>query len=225
MIYNLDGIDINVINVIRRRNSIGLKVVDSKYIEIYSPYKLKEFDIINLIERHKRFIKKRIISTEIDDSIIHILGKEYKLNIIDFDSDNILVDDYLNEVRIYTKNKSDNNIYNIINQYYMNVLINIVNKNIDRIKAEMNISFDIRFMYKRVNTYFGECYNKKRIVILNTKIAKYELKYILSVIYHELAHFYYSNHQNNFYNYLEKVYPNYRNIQKEMRKIKYNEKY
>ena len=225
MIYNLDGYDININNVIRRRNSIGIKIIDNNNIEVYSPYKLKDIDIINLVERHKRFIKKRIINMDIKDDVIHILGKEYKINIIISDFDNILVDDYLSEVRIYTKNNNDNHIFNIINEYYKNILINVVNKNIDNIKSEMNINFDITFLYKRVDSYFGECFNKKRIVIINTKMAKYDIKYILSVIYHELAHFYYQNHQIKFYNLLEKVFPGYKNIQKELRKIKYYEKY
>ena len=225
MQYNLDGFNIIIANIIRRRNSIGIKIINNNTIEVYSPYKLKDIDIINLIERHKRFIKNRISNNKIKNDIIHILGKEYKINIINTDFDNILVDDYLNEVRIYTKSNNDNHIFNIINEYYKNILINIVNKNIDNIKKEMNINFNITFLYKRVDSYYGECFNKKRIVIINTKMGKYDIKYILSVIYHELAHFYYQNHQEKFYNLLERVFPGYKNTQKELRKIKYYEKY
>ena len=60
---------------------------------------------------------------------------------------------------------------------------------------------------------------------MNVKLAKYDIKYILSVIYHECAHFKIQNHQEEYYKYLESIYPNYRKVQKELRSIKYNEKY
>ncbi|MCM1197024.1 MAG: M48 family metallopeptidase, partial [Roseburia sp.] len=78
---------------------------------------------------------------------------------------------------------------------------------------------------KNVKGYYGECFSKKNLIILSTKLAKYDLKYILSVIYHECAHFKYQNHQKEFYDYLEERYPNYQKVQRELRKIRYNEKY
>jgi len=225
MNYNILDKSIIVENIIRRRNSIGIKVIYPNKIEIYSPYKLKEDDILSILSRHKRFISKRIIKEEINNDEIHILGNKYKIEIYEADFDNILVDDYLKIAKIYTKNNNDNYIFKIIDNYYENVLRSIVDKNIAEIKYKMKISFDIKFIYKRVNTYFGECFSKRNLVILNTKLAKYDLYYILSVIYHELAHFYYQNHQAGFYKLLEKVFPNYKNAQKELRRIKYNEKY
>ena len=225
MIYNINGRDIIVKSYIRKRSTYGIKIIDNNNIEVYSPYKLNDDEIIKLLEKHKRFISKRIPSVDVKSDEIHILGKLYKIKVIETDFYNILVDDYLSEVRIYTKYNDDRAISIIINEYYKNVLMDIVNKNIDRIKKEMNIDYDITFQYKKVNTYFGECFHKKRLVILNTSMAKYEMKYILSVIYHELAHFYFHNHQDKFYDYLDKVFPDYKNIQKELRKIRYYEKY
>ncbi len=225
MIYNVNGKDVNVTAIIRRRNTYGIKIIDNDNIEVYSPYKLKDDEILKLLEKHKRFISKRISANEVKADEIHILGKLYKIKVIEADFYNILVDDYLSEVRIYTKYYDDKAISIIINEYYKQVLMDIVNKNIDRIKKEMNIDYDITFQYKRVSTYFGECFHKKKLVILNTSMAKYELKYILSVIYHELAHFYFHNHQDKFYDYLDKIYPNYKKTQRELRKIRYYEKY
>lgn len=226
MIYNLNDKEFEVENIInKRRRSLALKVVLPNKLEIYSPYPLKQDDIDILLSRHKRFVLNRISSLPIDDNSIQLLGKSYKLNIIDSDINQLLVDDYLNEIRVYTKSNNDNYIFRIIDNYYKDVLLSIVNKNIDEIKNRMDIKFNIDFRFKRVSSYFGECFSKRNIVILNTKLAKYELKYILSVIYHELAHFYYQNHQKGFYKMLDNVFPNYKKIQAELRRIKYNDKY
>ena len=221
----INGRNIEVINVVKKRRSIGIKVVNGSKIEILSPYLFSEDDIYNLVMKHKRFIAKRLVESSVEEDTLHILGTKYKYNIIPSDFDNIYIDDYQKEVRIFTKNTDDKYIFKMVNEYYKNILINIVNKNIDEIKSKMNIWYDIDFEYKRVHSYFGECYNKRSLVILNTKLAKYEHKYILSVIYHELAHFFYQDHQDKFYELLEGVFPNYRKIQSELRRIKYNEKY
>ncbi len=225
MLYTLNGKGVEVINVIRRRNSIALRVVSDSKIEIYSPYPLKDDDIYNFLSRHKRFIARRICTDHQEEDTLHLLGNKYKYRIVQSDFNSLYFDDYLKEVRIYTKRNDDKYIFRLVNEYYKGILIDIVNKNIEEIKIKMNIHFNIDFEYKRVNSYYGECFNKKGLVILNTKLAKYEMKYILSVIYHELAHFYYQNHQDKFYKLLEDVFPNYKRIQKELRSIKYNDKY
>ena len=226
MDYRINGRILNVNNVINQsRRTISIKIVYPNDIEVISPYPMKEDDIISVLDRHKRFIVKRFENSEMDNDAIHILGKKYRLLIYESDFNNILVYESIDAVKIYSKSLKDEDIALIINKYYQIVLSNIVSKNIDYIKYKLKINFDIKFIYKRVNTYFGECYPTRKEVILNLKLAKYELKYILSVIYHELAHFHYQNHQQGFYRILEEAFPNYKITQSNLRKIKYNEKY
>ena len=116
-------------------------------------------------------------------------------------------------------------IKKLIDELYNDYLKSIVDKNISDIKTRFNLKSEITFEYKAVKTYFGECYPKRRLIILNKSLAKYDLIYILSVIYHEYAHFYYSNHQKGFYKLLDSLFPDYQNIQKNLRKIKYLDLY
>ena len=226
MLYNLNGKYLNVSNlIIPDRRTISIRIVYPDSLEVISPYPLKEDDIIAIIDRHRRFINKRFVNSEMDLNHIHLLGKKYDILIFEADFDNILVDEYQNKVKVYTKNTNDEYVRNVVDSYYRLVLINILDKNIDQIKFRMKLNKNIVFKYKKVDTYYGECFPKRNEVILNIKLAKYELKYILSVIYHELAHFYYMNHQKGFYDLLESVFPNYKKVQSDLRKIKYNEKY
>jgi len=222
MIIKLNDIEFNVILIYERRRSITLKVENNNLI--IKSYKQLSIDELNyFISRHKRFILNRINEkNELDDSI-HILGKKYKLEIINNEFNNILIDDYLNICKIYTNNK--NNVKRIIYNYYKNVLENIIYEYNDNIKKEMNINFNVDIEYKYVKTYFGECFPKRKLIILNLKLAKYDINYILSVIYHEYAHFYYQNHQDAFYKFLETKFKNYKLVNKELKRIKYNDIY
>ena len=114
---------------------------------------------------------------------------------------------------------------NILYNYYYQILKEIIDKNNERIKNEMDVHFDVKIEYKYVKTYFGECFPKKRLIIMNIKLAKYDIDYILSVLYHEYCHFHYMNHQKGFYDFLEKRFNNYKKINSNLRKIKYNDLY
>ena len=101
----------------------------------------------------------------------------------------------------------------------------IVENNIEKIKNDMNINFPICIEYKNVKTFYGECIPKRKKLIFSLKLAKYDPIFIYYVIYHELTHFYYSNHQDDFYNLIESKFPNCKKIQHELRKIKYTDRY
>ena len=176
-----------------------------------------------VLSHYKRFINNRLNYESPKESEIHYLGQVYKLNIKESEFDNLIFDGDI--INIYTKKLDKIHIKKIIYDMYERTLRDIILKYEDKIKTDFKINFDVKYKYSIVKTYFGECYPKRRVIILNKMLAKYDLIYILSVIYHEYAHFYYSNHQKGFYNMLNGLFPDYENIQKNLRKIKYLDLY
>ncbi|MCR5113936.1 MAG: M48 family metallopeptidase [Acholeplasmatales bacterium] len=207
--------------------SVTIQVKGPNHLRIKTYKMLGDKEIYDMLSKHKRFLLNHMVrpKVEIDEEAIHYLGEKYKLVIIQSDFDNVLVDDFKNEFKVYTRVNNPEFIKGIIHDFYNTTLRDIVYKYEDQIKKDMKISFDIKYDYKEVTTYFGECFSKRRYIILNTMLAKYELRLILSVIYHEYAHFYYPNHQTGFYKLLESVFPGYKETQKELRRIKYREIY
>ena len=129
MEFILDDIKFEVINITSRRRTVTLSVIDNKII-IKSYRKLDYEEIRNMLSRHQRFIKNRLKNNNnIESNSIHILGKEYNLDIKISDINNILIDDDNNIVSIYTKDNNKNNIMNILYNYYYQILINIIDKN------------------------------------------------------------------------------------------------
>ncbi len=218
------NINIKIVRV--NKNGYSIKIIDDDNLELKLGINLNENDIYLLLYKHKRFLINHLDGSHTKKSnVIHLLGKEYKLILINESFNNVLIDDINMEFKVYSKSLNEDYVKFVIDDYYKLQLIDILNKYDNKIKSDLKISFDVEFKFKNVKTYYGECMKRKRIIILSTNLAKYDLIYILSVIYHEYAHFYVSGHNDNFYNILENVFPNYKKIQASLRKIKYSDLY
>lgn len=179
--------------------------------------------IVSQYFKYQNLAEEYNLEEGLDDKHIHILGKKYDLKIYKTDRDLVLQNN--NEVTVITKKEDIKHVQNLVDTLYNDNLKQIVANHIEGIKERFNIKFDIKFEYKRAKSFFGKCYFNERRIVLASFLAKYELKYILSVIYHEVGHFYVHNHQDEFYKLLDEVFPDYRQTQKELRKIKYLEKF
>lgn len=220
-IININGIDYNVNIIYKRYNKNVYLRVKEGVIQITTPTRLSDFTIKDIIISNYNHIVKVMNETSKIEDKIHYLGNEYELIIKESNNDIAYVDNDKFIVEVTNSNFASKSV----ELFYTNTLKNIVRNYAKDILIKFNIFDDVTFSYKNVKGYFGECFSKRKHIILSTKLAKYDLKYILSVIYHECAHFKYHNHQNEFYEYLEQLYPNYRKIQKELRRIKYQDKY
>lgn len=224
--FKINDRSFNVINKIDKRiNGWRMHVENPELVIITSSFQLDVDEVLKIINDHKRFIYRRINVNNTKPQTLHLLGKEYDVKIIESDYENILVDDSINLIKIYTKNNNPIHNKKIVYDYYKLILKNIVSKYYSEIKEIFNIDFDVKFKYKEIKTYYGECFWNDKIVILNIKDAKYELKYILSIIYHEFTHFYCRGHGKKFYDFIETKFPNYKKLQQELRKIRYNDLY
>ena len=207
--------------LLKRGNKNIYLRVKNEVVYITTPTPLTESFVRKMIEQNYDMIVKAFQRPPLDQTILHFLGKAYKLSIFPSVKDEVVIRE--EEICIFVKKKETAYIQKILHLFYAKELEKIVEKNILKIKYDFHIYFDILFQYKNVKTYFGLCYFKKRIIVLSTRLAKYDPRYILSVIYHEMGHFFYHNHSMQFYNLLEQVFPNYRKTQSELRKIKYND--
>lgn len=211
-----------MIDVIIKRNNrrIYLKVIKPNIIRITTPINLDNSKILEFISKDYKFIKNHLDKVDLPKSnSLHLFGKEYNLILV-----NDKIDYSYNDMdNIYVHYKNEKHIKNIVSNFYNQMLKRYIDLNINKAKEDLNIKYNINIHYKDVKTYFGQCRPKTKDVVFSSRLAKYDNILILSVIYHELAHFYYLNHQDGFYNLLEKVFPNYKFYQKKLRSIRYND--
>jgi predicted metal-dependent hydrolase len=78
-----------------------------------------------------------------------------------------------------------------------------------------NIIFKTQLMKSR----YGSCIPKKRIIKLNSILARFDEVYIKVILIHELIHLEEHNHQKGFYEYINSWIPNYRSYIKEINSL------
>lgn len=71
---------------------------------------------------------------------------------------------------------------------------------------------------KYLKSQWGNCYQKKNILTLNSRLAAFNENVIRSVIYHEYCHFVHPNHSKDFYNLLNTVMPEWKKYDRELKK-------
>lgn len=219
----IDGKLYKINIIIKPTNKYMYMRVKNDNIIITTPNKVTDLYLNNFINKNKDFIIKRNKTNEEISNKIHYLGEEYNIKIDKCTNNNVYIKD--KEIIVETKNLSFKYINTLIESFYNKTLENIVEIYNDKIKSDFNIKYDVKFKYKYQKSIFGRCYVKDKIILLSSKLAKYELKYILLIIYHEYAHFKIQNHQKEYYKHIESVYPKYRLEHKNFRKIRYNEMY
>ncbi len=216
------GKEIPVEMIYKRRNKRCYFRAKDGWVQFITYRKFSDRMIKELLEKHFNSIVKLMQDKQTIEDEIHFLGKKYDLLIQESPVEEVHLEE--NCLKVCSKDLSEDHIRIIINSFYTETLKKIVSSYQDSLEKMFSVE-GVIFQFKDAKSYFGECFFKKKKIILTTRLAKYEKIYILSVLYHEFAHFLYQNHQKEFYDCLERVFPNYRQIDRTFKKIRYNEKY
>ena len=67
-----------------------------------------------------------------------------------------------------------------------------------------------------MNTRFGSCIASKKIIKINTILARLDIVYLKTILIHEIIHLKVHNHQREFYKYIDLLIPNYKQIIKSL---------
>ena len=210
------------IKIIRKNiKNLILKIRPNGNIEISAPKRLDEKYIKEFVLRKQKWIEKKLKEIEnrktvrlnyIDGEKIFFLGKEYIFRLKKSEEDFVIKKD--NEIILFTKNPEDYNYKNnIVNKWYreegkkffipiLEKYLNITNKKVEKVTI------------KTLKSNWGSCNYKKRFINLNSEMMKRDKKFIEYVILHEVAHLEFPNHSKDFYNYIEKFMPDWKERKK-----------
>lgn len=206
-------------------------ITSPNYVKCKNPESLVleyEEEIYNFIKKCQTKLKKNNINN--DNNIIHFFGKPYKLRTeLSADSKVIILND---EIVIYTPSLLDCFVECVLYWFYQKELENYINEILPEgfkmykngIKGYKHSTMP-QIIYKRVKTFYGKCYTLNNVISLNLILAKYDKLYIKNVLYHELTHFVVPNHSDKFYYIFDICFPHAKTVQKEMKKIHYNDRY
>ena len=196
------------VNVIRKNNrNTYLRVKSDLEIYITTNYLMPNYEIERFIRENVSSIKRMIdrqVRKNLKNESFYYLGNKYDIVICN-SIKKVTIED--NHVFINDKKKLD--------KFLKDETVRVFN---ERLKVNYD-KFEERIPYpilkiRKMKAKWG--YNRKidNIVMLNSELIKYSIDEIDYVIIHELCHFLEFNHSRNFWNYVKKYKPNYKENKK-----------
>ena len=227
--YNNERIECTVIKA--KIKNVYIQIKDGKAI-LKAPNRITDKLISELLEKRKKWIyenikrqnskESRIIDLENKD-YLYILDKKIKIK-YKYKEDNKIGIKFNDEeclITVPTSLKEDKLLYvkveKKLDEYIKEIakteIMQAINK-LSKITGLVPKSVTIR-KFKRI---WGNCSSKKDIKI-NQNIIFYSRKEIEYVCLHEMAHLKFMNHQKEFWDYIKKYMPDYK---ERVRKLKLN---
>lgn len=163
--------------------------------------------ILKAMER----IKARSAENEISDKM-RWLGREYPIRVISSSRECAVLEQ--DELRVFTRVPEQEHVRQMVQQWLV--------ENFTQLSRELNAEVrsslasaginppPTRITIKDMRSRWGSCTWAKGHISINFRLAAYPRQTVLSVFWHEYAHYWHHDHSARFYAFLEKHYPEYR---------------
>lgn len=144
------------------------------------------------------------------------LGKHYRIHVVEAKKNSVFTEKDL--FVIYTTNKNSEYITKLVNRFLKKNAEEIFNMVLMRCFEQMKEYLKVypKLVIKSYKSRWGTCQPSKETIMLNIALIHVPLYLIEYVVYHELAHFVYLDHQPHFHTFLQKFVKNERNLKKEL---------
>lgn len=143
------------------------------------------------------------------------LGKQYRLKVIE--SPEEYVKYYRGFIYLYVKDKNNLKKKEKLLKFWFKEKTNIVfNESLEKIYKLIK-KYHIEkpdIIIRSMKARWGSCLKEKKIILLNLELIKAPKYCIDYVLLHELIHFKYSNHDDNFYNLMTVLMPDWKKRKK-----------
>ena len=170
-----------------------------------------------LIQRADFFFKafeqlqKRARENNTNSRLVRFLGREYPVRVIENSREIAVIDE--NECRVFTKSTDENYIAvlreNAILTRFAALCRELNNEVREHLLEEGFAPPPTRISIKDMKSRWGSCSYARGHISINSRLAAFPRETILSVFYHEYAHYWHHDHSKNFYRFLLEIYPEY----------------
>ncbi len=185
---------------------------------------MKQDQIKTFILKHQSNILNRLENQQIkiplyNSDTMSIFGVEYNI-VSQYSCPKNTYSIKDNQIFIHFKTNEFDTKY--VEKIYQQLLLKIMEGLLVDLTFEIGNSINldnIMFKTQLMKSRYGSCIPKKRIVKLNSILARFDEHYTKVILIHELVHLKVSNHQKEFYKYIDMWIPNYRQIIKEVHRL------
>ena len=214
--------------IIRKKvKNVNLNVSSEGKVVVTASEKVPEAYINEMVKRRAGWIVKQLSYFEcytsevspkkelVSGESIRYLGKQYRLKVVEASVE--MVKYYRGYIYIYVQDKQnysrkekllskwlDQKCREIFTAVYKKQYLTISKYNVPEVTIQI----------KKMKRRWGSCIQDKRLVILNRELIKAPKYCIEYVILHELTHLLYKNHDQQFYNFLYSLMPDWKERKK-----------
>lgn len=184
----------------RRNKKMYLRIKDGQLV-VTAPTLMPKSQIDRFIESNRPWIEKQLKSIDTNTlkngDVIHLVNGDFTLII-----DPTLTRISLKNGEIKVRNQKDfEKILKMVAKSVLTPLFEDIRKQLGFNNMKLQIGV--------YSSQWGSCNKMKRDIHLNAYLIMTELSFIQSVIVHEFAHMYVSNHSKQFYDVVYRWMPNY----------------
>ena len=100
-------------------------------------------------------------------------------------------------------------------KYAFNVFEHTASKMLAKFKVGMLPQFELKG--RSMHSMWGNCNTKTKVITLNWELLNFPQSCVDYVVFHEMTHFLYIYHDKNFYAYINRYMPDYKEAVKKMK--------
>ncbi|MDY0321948.1 MAG: SprT family zinc-dependent metalloprotease [Arcobacteraceae bacterium] len=207
----------NLVIVKKKIKNSYIRILPTLEVRVSVPKNATDYYINNLINSKQDWILQKLdfvskqqhnkISQLNTDDKIYYLGLEYVIKVIQSNKNNVTFEG--NTLLLYTKNNEFEYKQKLLDKFYLlnakNILTEIVENYTFLVKKNVNC-----VKIRKMSSRWGSCNYIKCTINLNSELMKKPLKFIEYVVLHELAHLTHPNHSKDFYTYIERFMPDWK---------------
>lgn len=197
-IYLTKPIQTEVIVTTKKVKSIILKYKDGSFHVSKPPY-VSQQQVVTWLESLSKSQFENLQKTKKGkqgQDYIYLFGHHYALKIYDFNMPKAILKE--NELCVYHKN--------YLETYLKQLLLEYLEKRILELSL---VDFKVKVQIQKMTSKYGCCFYTQQKMKFALSLVHEPTWVIDSILIHELAHFYYPNHQKEFYAFVHQYDPNY----------------
>ena len=157
-------------------------------------YKTIEMGLNKYAEKLIKQHKGTISHYSFEEDYVYLLGEQVSLTSLNI------------------KNKEE------LDKYLKKYALGIISEEVQKYRQIMDISTEYKVRIANTSRQFGSNSKRTHSLSFQTSLIHYSLDIIDTVVVHELAHEFERNHQKGFYDIVYKYSPNYKELQKKLKR-------
>lgn len=200
---------IDVVIEKKHNKNMYFRFPDSNTLKVTCPYLTSNNSIEKFIKKNYDALSKmhlKAIKNDDSEEYFCFKGKRY-IRFFDEQTKDVYFDDEY----VYAKDEA------MLNKFLKKYIKEYFQNEIDLIKNDFENIPSFRLRIRKMTTRWGVCNRKDNIVTLNSELVKRTREELDYVIVHELCHFYEGNHSKRFWEHVERHFPNYKIVRKNMK--------